>query len=160
MAKYRLLTQAELHSLEKEFVEYLVINGITATDWVKMKENQPAEAEQVIELFSDVVFEGVLRKLAFLEHITPHHLRTFQCLPEKIVLVAMEAKADEKVDFTDPAFIKLAMTSPPASLKIYTTQKAYKSSRETELFEMTENGCLISDGKLFKTLSMLLTRNN
>ena len=32
MPKYRLLTQDELNELEQEFINYLVVNGITAED--------------------------------------------------------------------------------------------------------------------------------
>lgn len=35
--KYRRLTAEELSGLEKEFVHYLIINGIDAQEWEKLK---------------------------------------------------------------------------------------------------------------------------
>ena len=51
--KYRELTTLELKELEKEFIDYLIVNGITADDWVKIKEEQQEKAEDIITLFSD-----------------------------------------------------------------------------------------------------------
>jgi hypothetical protein len=47
MAKYRLLTLEELKSMEKEFVDFLVLNGIPGEDWVKLKDTDPDRAEGI-----------------------------------------------------------------------------------------------------------------
>ncbi len=154
--QYRLLTTEELQSLEKEFIEYLVLNGITADDWVKLKENNINAAEDIITLFSDVVFEGILRKAKFIEKRDTHHLHIYQCLEEKLVLVAMEADPEEPVNFNDPLFIQYAAATPPASLKIFTKSKLYSKKREIELFEMLNSGGIITDDKLFKALCLSL----
>ncbi len=157
MAKYRILTLEELQGLEKEFVDFLILNGILADDWTKIKEQDVAEAERIIELFSDVVFEGILRKVQFLEYRSKSEIRCFQCLPDKILLVGIKSGNDHHVDFTDAAFLKQALEHPPASIKIFSTEKNYSKERETEIFEMTLADCLISDGKMFKTLSLAMT---
>ena len=46
--KYRRLSNAELQELEKDFVKFLATNHITATDWVKLKENNPIKVEKLI----------------------------------------------------------------------------------------------------------------
>jgi hypothetical protein len=156
MPKYRLLNKTELQELEKEFVEYLVLNGITAEDWAKAKSEDILRVEKVIELFSDVVFESILRKINYLEYRDKNSLHVFQCLPEKLVVVSMESSESNSVDFTDPAFIQSASINPPAALKVFTTDRIYKRDREAELFEMLQTGCVITDDKLFKTLCLTL----
>lgn len=156
MPTYRLLTLEELTELEKEFIEYLVLNGITAEDWVKMKEEDTEGAERIIELFSDVVFEGILRKIAYLEYRAENFVHAFQCLPEKLVLVAMESEDEENVNFLDPVFIEAATIDPPDTLVVRTTSKHYSKTRELELFDMIQAGCMISDGGLFKVLCLKL----
>ena len=42
-----------------------------------------------------------------------------------------------------------------AQLKLYQAEKQFSKQREMELFEMMENGCLISKGELFYTLQQL-----
>ncbi|UTW62256.1 hypothetical protein KFE98_19995 [bacterium SCSIO 12741] len=155
MAKYRLLTHEELMEMEQEFVEYLVVNGITAPDWEKMKKEEPAKAKQIIELFSDVVFAGILRKIKFLEFRSEHEVRVFQCLPEKLIQVALECEG-EGVDFTQEGSIEQVLSDPPAEISIYTVEKEYNESREEELFEMIEWGCLVGGESLFKALSLAL----
>ena len=87
MPKYRLLTQDELTSMEKEFIDYLVLNSIIADDWQKIKAETPEKAEKIIELFSDVVFEKILRSVKYLLKQTPKELFAFYCEAEKIHLV-------------------------------------------------------------------------
>lgn len=153
MPKYRLLTREELESLEKEFVDYLVVNGIMADDWEKMKAEQPENAERIVELFSDVVMEGVLRKITYLEYRSAKHLFTYQCLEDRLVLMAMECE-EEGADLTDSGYIEAAMKNPPASLRIFTSEKTYSENREEELFTMLNKGHLVSDGTLFKSLAL------
>jgi hypothetical protein len=157
MPKYRLLNKTELQELEKEFIEYLILNGIMADDWERTKSEDPGKQDKIIELFSDVVFESILRKINFLEYREPNSIQIFQCLPEKIVVVSMES-SDPQADFTDPGFIKKASIAPPESLKLFTTDKPYKRDREAELFEMLQTGCVVTDDKLFKTLCLLLVK--
>ena len=154
--KYRLLTADELNELEKEFIEFLVMNGITADQWVKLKEDEKEVAEDMIVLFSDVVLEGVLRKVQFLEVVSKSDIKTFQCLDKKIVLVGMSSNSDDNLDFTNPEMVKIYMTSPPKNVKLYTTEKLYTNVREMEIYGMTQAGCAISDGTLFKSLSLAM----
>lgn len=156
MPTYRLLNLEELSALEKEFVEFLVLNGITAEDWVKMKEQDTAATEQMIELFSDVVFEGIMRKVSYLEYRAENFVHAFQCLSDKLVLVAMESEDETSVNFLDPNFIEAATINPPEKLVVRTTSKSYSKTRERELFDMIQAGCTISDGGLFKALCLKL----
>ena len=60
------------------------------------------------------------------------------------------------MDFLDPAFIEQAVANPPAGIRAYTTDKPYAKRREEEIFDMLENGCMISDGKLYKAIATTL----
>lgn len=153
MVKYRSLSTEELTGLEKEFVEYLILNGITAPDWENMKTEEAEKAARIIDLFSDVVFEGVMRKIRFLEWRSPNEVKAIQCLEEKMVIVGMISH-DKDTDFTDTTFIEKAKTNPPADLKIYTKEVIYSEGREIELFTLTESGFKISEGNLFKSLCL------
>lgn len=147
--KYRLLTAGELKELEPEFVNYLVVNGIVADDWQRMKEKEPEKAKRIIDLFSDVVFESIFRKAQFLEYVGENEIRTFQCLDEKIVLVGLTCTAPGVDLRTDDL-------STLTNAKVYTTEKKYGKKRQEELFDMVNAGCVISNGDLFKQISLLL----
>jgi hypothetical protein len=156
MPKYRHLSFEELQELEKEFIDFLVLNSITADEWVKMKREKPEKAASLLELFSDVVFESITRKIQFLELRTPKELISCQCLEDKLVIVGMRAPAKSNADFTDQSYIQQAFLNPPTELKVYTTSKKYTNDRQADLFAMTEAGYTITDGKVFKTLSLSL----
>ena len=120
---YRRLSTEELESLEKEFVEFLVVNGITAPDWEKMKNDSQENSNQMIELFSEVVFEGIFRKAKFLKITTPKFIHAYQCLADKIVLAGMESE-DESVDLTKLDFNNVSAIKS-ASISLLMTEKKY-----------------------------------
>ena len=153
--KYRVLTLAELEELEKEFIDYLVVNGITADDWIQIKKDEAHKADKIIGLFSDVVFEGVMRKVQFLDIITPKSVKTFQCLGDKMVLVGLDADPSSTVDFISQSLSGIQQESGDL-LSVYTSEKVYTEEREIELFKMTQLGAVISDGHYFKSLCLLL----
>lgn len=155
--KYRRLTREELEPLEKDFIDFLVVNGITADEWEKMQKETPDTCTQVIDQFSDVVFEGIMRKVQYLELRTPTSLKVFQCLPDQLVLVGMDAPDDSGANFMDSSYLQKAAETPPEGLKVYTKTKSYADAREKELFDMTQKGCTITDDRLFKALCLSLT---
>lgn len=165
MAKFRLLTIEELTEMEKEFVEYLILIGIAADDWVKIKDEEPGKADNIVHLFSDVVFEKIMRNTQYLEQRQTKELRVFQCLKDKFVVVGLNVSkihaspsGGHGANLMDSDYLKKAMQNPPANLEIYSTEVPYKLSREEEIFKLTSEGFSISDGKLFKTLCLVLSK--
>ncbi len=158
MAKYRKLTKDELESMEKEFIDFLIINGITGEDWEKMKSADVEKAEKMTELFSDVVFEKILRDIQYIDHYSRTSVKTFKCDAEKITLIAMDT-ASPDADLSTPTGVERAKNDPPKDLEIYRTSKAYHPSREAEIYKMLEQGCQISKGSLFEALAKTLDRD-
>lgn len=152
--KYRVLTAEELQALEKEFIDFLVVNGITAPDWEEMKEKQKAEAEQMLVLFSDVIFEGIMRKTQFLEYWEPGGIKTFHCLQNEMVLVGVEAKSGSAFDFMKAPLSDIFQNT--SDLSVYQSHKPYMKTRELEIFEMMQHGCQRTDGTLYKKFCLLL----
>lgn len=148
--KYRRLTMDELAALEQEFVEFLVVNGITAPDWEKLKVTDTEKVDHMIGLFSDVVFSSVMRKTRFLSYITPKKLMCFACGDELIELLYL------KTD--DPSIDLSTMPLSPEVLSNCTLaaqSKPYSDTRELEIFKMTQQGCLADDGVLYQQLAGL-----
>lgn len=152
MPKYRSLTTEELEALQKEFVDYLVANGIAAEDWEKLKREDADAAERIVDLFSDVIMEGVLRKTTYLEVYFEKRVLTFKFDEEEVGMMAMESEALD-ADFTDPDYIAHATAHPPADLQISSQRKAYARPRSEEIWDLIQQGCTVSDGKLYEALS-------
>ncbi len=150
MAKYRILSTEELKHFEPEFINYLVVNGITAEDWEKMKREEPEKAGKIVDLFSDVIMEGVLRKVNFVEIRRKGYIQSIQFMSEAMRMVAISCK-DKQIDLQllDPS------TITPASVQkfeMHQGEKKYDQSRESIIFDYVQKGYVVTDGQLFKAL--------
>ena len=148
MTKYRLLNNEELQTFEEEFVKYLVVNGITADDWKVLLTDDAENAQKIVDLFSDVVFEKVMRQAKFMVIKKPAYIQSIQCNTDKMMMVALTTK-DKGIDLTTVDF---ATITDFTAFEIHKAEKAYTKEREKELFDLTEIGYSISDGDLFKAL--------
>ena len=131
--KYVRLSAEELQELEKEFIDFLVVNGITATDWVAIKENEPLNADEIINQFSDVVWESIMRSTKYLNKVEKTTAYYFKCNMNDIALKKI-IKGDNGAE-------------------MFTALKDYKKVREEEMFDMIQSGCTISDGNDYNMLN-------
>ena len=156
--KYRRLSIEELKDLETAFIRFLAANGIPGEDWEKIKTNDSKRTDELIDVFSDTVFHDTLTKIEHLQHIQAKAIKTFHCLPDKLKLIGLVVDGDSQIDFTkmdSPKMMAQQIATSSAELKMYTAEKPYTSKREMELFQMMENGCLISNGEIFGLLKQL-----
>ncbi len=148
--KYKRLSKKELEELEKEFIDFLVINGITAEEWEKIKLEQRTVADEIIDQFSDVVWEGSLRKLEYLHRITEKALYAFHCQQEQIHLIKL-SDPSTNADLRKSEYRENRLRNP-SGLKVSKKTKTYEQDRETELFNLIQMGCVISEGALYRSL--------
>ena len=73
--KYSRLTKEQFEELHQEFINFLATQSITADEWTNIKTNKPEVAEQELDVFSDIIWEGVLSKVTYLEHISPQQMQ-------------------------------------------------------------------------------------
>ena len=153
--KYRRLTLEELKPLENEFIDFLVVNGVIADDWEQLLANDVEKSNKIIDAFSEVVFEGIMKKTQFLEYRSVGELITFSCMADLIYMagVRLDPHGTDKIDFNDEHAIKQLLGQPIVGARVFMDEKKYKENREKEIFGMVEQGCLISDGKLFKVIA-------
>lgn len=150
MAKYRILTKEELAELEKEFIDFLILNGIPADEWEKIKVDSK-KAHKMIELFSDVVFEKVIREITYIEHYSKRSIKAFKCDKDQIFMVGVDT-SDPELDLRTSKSIKKVQSGAVKELSIYEASKPYKEAREQELYKMLEQGCIKSDGALYNSI--------
>lgn len=108
--KYARLSISDLKDLEDEFVKFLILNGIAAEDWEKLKKEENEKAELIIDQFSDAVWEGILRKTDMLELRRSDFLTL--CYTKENLLYTFVIKApDEAIDFTLEKDIEKVLSS-------------------------------------------------
>ncbi|MFY0671784.1 MAG: hypothetical protein JXQ87_00185 [Bacteroidia bacterium] len=156
--KFERLPENELKKLEKEFVQFLVSNTVTAQDWIKLKTNQPNKAEELIDMFSDIVYEKVMSEVEFLEFRTMYDLKSFRCQNEEIIMMGIEVDASLGLDLRkQDDFKKMAQLSNELvdKIKVYAARKPYKPSRSEEIFRMMKSGAQKTNSTMFLLLENL-----
>jgi hypothetical protein len=68
--KYTRLTKEQFQELHPEFINFLATQSIDKAEWDKLKLEKPEVAEQELDVFSDLVWEGVLSRAVFMEHFS------------------------------------------------------------------------------------------
>ena len=150
MPKYRLLTTEELKALEQDFIKYLIVNGIDADEWSKIQAKDLAKAQQITELFSDVVFEKILRNVTFLRHQTEDSLHCFHYQESQAAMIGIKSHTGSLV-LDDNIPSKLTQ----GSYELITGKKSYQVERSVEIFQMTMKGAEISDGNWYRELAKM-----
>jgi hypothetical protein len=154
--KYRQLTKEQFIELHKEFAEFLATQQIDAKAWHKIKEEKPSMAEEELNIFSDVVWEDVLSKTEYLEHISENHINLFQCNSEEIIRIYVKLK-DKNKSFLDSADFQWFLKNPLNEyFEYFKAEKKYTKPRNSELFELIEMGSQISKGELFTAINQLI----
>ncbi len=82
--KYSRLTKEQFEELHQEFINFLATQAIDKAEWDKIKTENPEVAEQELDVFSDLVWEGVLGRVEYLEHFSKNHIFLFQCFDKDI----------------------------------------------------------------------------
>lgn len=154
MMTFRRLNSDELAALEKPFINFLVANTITGSDWEKMKTHEPERASKLVDIFSDFIFEERLRKVQYIQHEESKELRLFKCGDEKMELIGLQVAKNNPIDFTKSDNLA-KISDNTEGVQMYRAEKKYTRGREREIFELMENGCRISDGIMFEHLSKL-----
>ncbi len=154
MEYYPRLKDSELKALEKDFVDFLVVNGIPADDWVKIKSTDMEKAEGLISEFSNVVYEASLRKADYLLMVDPKVVRCFNCLETRVVMASLSYTGEGDFDFNTVDDLATLLTDKRYSFEVKILDKAYAKKREYEMFDMILSGCKISDQKVFELISL------
>ena len=125
MTKYSRLTKEQFEELHKEFINFLASQTITAKEWEQLKKDKPEAAEQELDVFSDLIWEGVLNKTEYLENIGPQHLNLFKTDDVEMTLLLVKI-LDTSIDVTtNTGFDWLQNNMTSEKVEIYTATKKY-----------------------------------
>lgn len=134
-------------------------HGLYAKEWRELNEQEPHKAQELVEIFSDVVFAKVVESAEYLIHRSPQDLKLFHFGEDQIQMLGLKLQAPE-VDLTQEAYqtdLSQAIHEAGADrVKLLRGKKAYQQSREEEIFALLEQGCEITDHQLFDRLASLL----
>jgi hypothetical protein len=154
--KYRQLTKEQFEGLHKEFAQFLASQHIDVKEWNQIKEDKPHIAEDEMNVFSDVVWDDVLTKTAYLEHFSKTSVNLFKCGAEEIHRIAIKITGD--INLLEQKGFEWLMQNPTdTSVEIFKGTKPYKIERNMEVFDLIEKGSTISKGEIFEYFNSLIS---
>ena len=156
--KYARLTKEQLDSLQQEFINFLATQTITAKEWSTIKKEKPEVAEQEIDVFSDLVWEGGLGQEKFLENISPKVLFLFKLEELQMSLISIKV-AQEGIDITTKkGYEWLQKNYASDDVAFYTAKKEYTEDKHLDIFKLIQQGAVITKGALYDFFNDILNR--
>lgn len=154
--KYARLTKEQLEELHVEFANFLASQQIDKEEWDLLKQNKPEVAEQEIDIFSDLVWEGVLKSAQYIEHFSKNHIFLFQFDEKNIDTIVLKSLNPE-VDFLQKEGLQwLSDHILTNDVEIRYGAKEFSVDRNGELFEIIQQGGIISQGELYHQIKNIL----
>ncbi|WP_338356243.1 DUF6495 family protein [Yeosuana marina] len=153
--KYSRLTKEQFEELHKEFINFLASQSITADEWENLKVNKPELAETELDVFSDLIWEGVLNKAEYLEHISPQHMYLFYLGEDKMSAIVLNLKNDVDITTTE-GYQWLRDNLMDDNVEFFHADKDYTDDKNLDKFKMIQQGAAITKGDLYKYFDTLI----
>jgi hypothetical protein len=147
--KYRRLTKEQLEELQQEFINFLATQSITAEEWQHIKRERPKVAEQELDVFSDLIWEGVLAKVVYLENLSVRQMHLFHCTKKQMKLISVKV-SNPNIDLTTKiGFDWFKKNWQSDFVEYLTASKAYSADPNVDKFALIEQGAVITKGELY-----------
>jgi hypothetical protein len=154
--KYSRLTKEQFEELNQEFSNFLATQAIDKGEWDKIKAEKPEVAEQELDVFSDLIWEGVLTRTEYLEHFSKNHIFLFQSFDTHVQSIVLKS-LDTEVDFlTKDGLQWLSDNMFTDTIEMKVGKKEFTEERNSSLFALIQQGAFLSDGQLFKQINSII----
>ena len=154
--KYTRLTKEQFEELYQEFINFLATQAIDKAEWDKIKIEKPEVAEQELDVFSDLVWEGVLGRAEYLEHFSKNHIFLFQCFDTYVQSIVLISLVPETDFLTKEGLQWLSDNMFTETIEIKTGKKVFTEERNASIFGLIQQGSFLSDGHLFKQIISII----
>lgn len=146
--RFSCLSNDQLKELEKDFVEFLIVNGVEGDSWKKINIENPQQAIALVEIFSDLVWEKILTQIKFLEFKTNSHWAFCKMEEDKgdMIIIRSKNQTDLNIENGD------VLSFNPLEMELITASKKYNKNREEEIFELIQSGYLKCEPHFYENL--------
>ena len=154
--KYTRLTQQQLEELQPEFINFLATQSITAEEWKSLKNEKPEVAEEELDVFSDLIWEGVLAKVTYLENISEQHMHLFYLTDKEMKLFSVKV-LNPAIDLrTQEGFGWFKRNFQLDFVEYLTASKAYSQDKNHDKFNLIQQGAVITKGELYQWFERIM----
>nr|WP_321222400.1 DUF6495 family protein [uncultured Psychroserpens sp.] len=155
--KYSRLTKEQFEELHQEFINFLATQTITVDEWEDIKANKPEVAEQELDVFSDLIWQGVLSKVNYLEHISPQQMHLFHCAEKQMRLIAIKIKNKEVDITTKDGYTWFKDNLLSDDVELFTAVKDYSDDKGLDKFKLIQEGANITKGDLYNYFENIMS---
>lgn len=157
--RFRCLNDDELVELDKELVQFLILNHVYKEDWATMNQREPLKAKQLVEMFSDVVLEKVYSKVSYLERQVAKQICFCSLAESSAEMLTVEALVDD-IDLTNEDKLDEYLLLTPSKLSIYHGKKNFTKAKADEVFLLLNHRFVMSNEDRYQNLSQHLIKTN
>jgi len=155
--KYSRLTKEQFEELHPEFINFLATQSIDKAEWDKIKSEKPDVAEQELDIFSDLIWEGVLTRASYLEHFSKNHIFLFHCFDSHIESIILKSLVPETDFLTKEGLQWLSDNLFTETIEMKIGKKQFTDERNGSLFALIQQGAFLSDGQLYNQINQIIT---
>jgi hypothetical protein len=154
--KYTRLTKEQFEALHQEFANFLATQSIDRNEWEEIKKVKPEVAEQELDVFSDLIWEGVLNQTNYMEHYSKNHIFLFHCEEDRMRSIVLKS-LNTDIDFMTVDGLNWMVNHLfSEQIEIHQGQKRYDADRNVAIFEVIQQGAILSDGNLYKQVFAII----
>lgn len=154
--KYARLNKEQFEELNQEFINFLATQSITGDEWADIKKNKPEVAEEELDIFSDLVWEGVLSKAAYLENMSANQLFLFKAEEKQMRLISLKINKPDIDITTAEGYAWLQKNYMDDSVDYFTSEKAFSADKNLDIFGLIKQGAVITKGNLYQFFERLV----
>jgi len=154
--KYSRLTKEQFEELHQEFINFLATQAIDKAEWDKIKTEKPEVAEQELDVFSDLIWEGVLGRAEFLEHFSKNHIFLFQCFDSYVNSIVLKSLVPEVNFLTKEGLQWLSDNMFTETIEMKIGKKVFTEERNASIFALIQQGAILSDGQLYQQINSII----
>lgn len=156
--KYTRLSKEQFESLHQEFSIFLASQSINKKEWSQIKKSNTELTDQLLDLFSDMVWDESLEKITYLENRSSHHLFLFKCQDSRIDLILIQLEKDCPSLLNKNYKVWLSQNISNSSVSIFESSRIFDESFKEEKFKLLKKGASVADGKTFEDLKSFLLK--
>jgi len=153
--KYARLTKEQFVELHKEFINFLATQSISVDEWTHLKINKPELAEMELDVFSDLIWEGVLNKAKYLEHVSPKSIHLFALNEKYMHLIGIKIKTINDLT-TKEGYHWLKNNLMSDDVEFVQAKKDYSEDSHLDKFTLIQQGSVITKGTLYEYMYRLI----
>ena len=139
-----------MEELHQEFINFLATQSITGEEWEKLKKEKPEVAEEELDVFSDLIWEGVLSKVQFLENISAQQMHLFHLQEKEMKLISVKVMNPDIDLGTKEGFSWFRKNYQSDFVEYLTASKAYSADKNLDKFNLIRQGGAITKGELYQ----------